>query len=406
MNAGLRPGLWTTPDCGNDSRAMDMLATGRLARWFARLALATVFLGTPAAWAEALRWNVDIAPDGEIFPVLDLSQATAAAKGEAGDGSGLVAVRATTDVPRELRLTVETDGLAEPAMVEARTLRGGVPVELRPRLVWDAAHLRGLAAPRVQPMRIRIEAKGLPAEVRELTVRVHPLDDALYYFREGRDRVDLGWVFAAYVDPHDAVVDAVLDLARDAGAPVDDDTGAADAKLDQVRAVWNALEAHGLRYAAGDPALSRGPNIYSQRVRLLAESWAERRANCIDSSVLIASVLERIGIRSFIVLVPQHAFVGFYAAENRGRPEFLETTLLGTDARHLPRGAASSFDAARAAGRLHYNRVASRLDKAHRPDYALIDLETARAYGIVPLTTRATAGERRRGVAARAAPMR
>ena len=385
---------------------MDRLATGRLARSIARLALAIVFLGAPAAWAEALRWSVDIAPDGEIFPVLDLSQATAAAKGTAGDGSGLVAVRATTDVPRDLHLTVETEGLAEPARVDARTLRGGVPVELRPRLAWDAAYVRSFAAPRVQPMRVRIEAKGLPAEVRELTVRVHPLDDALYYFREGHDRVDLAWVFAAYVDPHDAVVDAVLDLARDAGTPVDGDADSVDVKLERVRAVWNALEAHGVRYAAGDPALSRGPSIYSQRVRLVAESWAERRANCIDSSVLITSVLERIGIRSFIVLVPQHAFVGFYTADHKSRPEFLETTLLGTDARHLPRGAPSSFDAARAAGRLRFNRVANRLDKAHRPDYALIDIETARAYGIVPLTARESARERRHGVAARAAPMR
>jgi len=385
---------------------MDRLATGGLARRIAQLALAIVFLGATSAWAEALRWDVDIAPDGEIFPVLDLSQATAAAKGAAGDGSGLVAVRATTDVPRDLRLTVETEGLAEPARVDARTLRGGVPVELRPRLAWDSAYVRSFAAPRVQPMRVRIEAKGLAPEVRELTVRVHPLDDALYYFREGRDRVDLAWVFAAYVDPHDAVVDAVLDLARDAGSPVDGDADSADERLERVRAVWNALEAHGVRYAAGDPALSRGPSIYSQRVRLVAESWAERRANCIDSSVLIASVLERIGIRSFIVLVPQHAFVGFYAADNRSRPEFLETTLLGTDARHLPRGAASSFDAARAAGRLRFNRVANRLDKAHRPDYALIDIETARAYGIVPLTAREGGHGRRRGVAARAAPMR
>jgi hypothetical protein len=390
---------------------MDTLATGRLARLAARLALATVFLVTPAAWAQALRWSVDVAPDGEIFPVLDLSQARAAAKGTAGDGSGLVAVRATTDAPRDLRLTVETEGLAEPAVVDARTLRAGVPVELRPRLAWDAPYLRALAAPRVQPMRVRIEAKGLPVEVRELTVRVHPLDDALYYFREGRDRVDLAWVFAAYVDPDDAAVGAVLDLARDAGAPADGDPDSADARIEQVRAVWNALEAHGVRYAAGDPALSRGPNIYSQRVRLVAESWAERRANCIDSSVLIASVLERIGIRSFIVLVPGHAFVGFYASDdgragNRSRPEFLETTVLGTDAAHLPRGAASSFDAARAAGRAHFNRVSSRLDKAHRPDYALIDIETARAYGIVPLTARESAAGRRRGVAARAAPMR
>lgn len=385
---------------------MDTLATGRLARAVARLALATVFLGTPAAWADALRWNVDIAPDGEIFPVLDLSQARSAAKGAAGDGSGLVAVRATTDVPREVRLTVETEGLVAPATVEARTLRGGVAVELRPRLAWDAAYLRRLAAPHLQALRVRIEAKGLPADVRELTVRVHPLDDALYYFREGRDRVDLGWVFAAYVDPDDAVVDAVLELAHGAGATSDADAGTADAKIAQVRGVWNALEAHGLRYAEGDPALSRGPNIYSQRVRLVADSWAERRANCIDSSVLIASVLERLGIRSFIVLVPRHAFVGFYAASDRGRPEFLETTLLGTDAGHLPRAAASSFDAARAAGRQRFNRIAGRLDKAHRPDYALIDIETARAYGIVPLTARAREGERPHDVAARAAPLR
>src|SRR5690242_20905489 len=101
---------------------MDTLATRRLARRIARLALAIVLLGAPAARAEALRWSVDIAPDGEIFPVLDLSQATTAAKDAAGDGSGLVAVRATTDVPRDLRLTVETEGLAEPATVDARTL--------------------------------------------------------------------------------------------------------------------------------------------------------------------------------------------------------------------------------------------------------------------------------------------
>jgi hypothetical protein len=385
---------------------MDRLATGRLARIAARAAFAMAILAVPAASAGTLRWSVDIAPDGEIFPVLDLSQAPAAPRGAVGDGSGLVAVRATTDVPRDLRLTVETEGLVEPAVLDARTLRGGVAVELRPRLAWDAQYLRRLGKPRAQPLTIRIEARGLAPEERELSVRVHPLDDALYYFREGRDRVDLGWVFAAYVDPRDAVVDAVLDLARDAGAPVDADADTAAEKLGQVRAVWNALEAHGLRYAPGDPALSRGPNIYSQRVRLVADSWAERRANCIDSSVLIASVLERIGIRSFIVLVPRHAFVGFYGDAGRARPEFLETTLLGTDAAHLPPGTASSFDAARAAGRVRYNRIAARLDKAHRPDYALIDIETARAYGIVPLTARTGAGARPHGLAARAARVR
>jgi len=216
---------------------------------------------------------------------------------------------------------------------------------------------------------------------------LHPLDDALYYVREGKDRVDLGWVFAAYVDPNDPVVDEILAIAGDA-----DQSDGAD-PIGAARAVWGALESHGLRYASGDPALSRGPSIYSQRVRLLADSWARRRANCIDSSVLIASVLERIGVRSFIVLVPGHAFVGFYAGAGHDAPEFLETTLLGAAASGHSRSA--GFDAARAAGRARWNRVAGRMDRRHRPDYALIDIETARSYGIIPLAAAGIGGSDR-----------
>src|SRR6185312_7080415 len=193
-----------------------------------------------------------------------------------------------------------------------------------------------------------------------------------------------------YVDPRDEVVDAVLDLARDAGAPIDDRAGTADATLDRVRAVWNALESHGLRYAPGDPALSRGPNLYSQRVRLLADSWAERRANCIDSSVLIASVLERLGIRSFIVLVPRHAFIGFYADDGENGAEYLETTLLGAvPATGASAGTAgshpSSFETALSSGRARWNRSAAKFDGRHRPDYQRVDIRLARARGTLPI---------------------
>ena len=71
-----------------------------------------------------------------------------------------------------------------------------------------------------------------------------------------------------------------------------------------------------------DPAIGRGPRVFSQRVRFLAETWDDRSANCVDGSVLIASVLQRIGLRSFLVLVPGHAFVGFYT---------------DADAQHAPR---------------------------------------------------------------------
>jgi hypothetical protein len=52
-----------------------------------------------------------------------------------------------------------------------------------------------------------------------------------------------------------------------------------------------------------------------------------------------------------------------------------------------PTTATSNFVAALGAGRAHWRRVASRLDGRHGPDYALIDIETARAYGIIPLAS-------------------
>jgi len=335
------------------------------------LAWTLVFVCAPAF---AFEWQVDITPSAELFPSLELSQ-TPATPTSPGNGDGLLEVHVSgSDLPQHLRLQVDTPGLRAPARIEAYP--HGAAIELRPRLDWDSAALRTLQTPRNQVLRISLEADGRPAQTRSVNVRVHPLGDALYFVREGRDRVDLGWAFAGYVDPHDATVDAVLALARSIEADFDTPgENAQDTALRRVGAVWAALERRGLRYADGDPSLSRGPVVYSQRVRLLDETWQERRANCLDGSVLIASVLERLGLRAVIVLVPAHAFVGFRTATDARATTYLETTLLG----------AASFANARRAGAARWRKAAAKLDGRHGPDYALIDIATARAYGIVPL---------------------
>ena len=55
---------------------------------FARLTLAALVLGAAAiARAAAPDWSVEITPDGELFPVLDLSQRTPESAASPGGGT-------------------------------------------------------------------------------------------------------------------------------------------------------------------------------------------------------------------------------------------------------------------------------------------------------------------------------
>lgn len=365
----------------NDSRLMHMLATRRRARVHAG-ALFLLLLLLPLQ-ASGFDWTVDVTPAGEVFPVLDLTQQPHARDGTLGTGSGLIAVRLEGTLPQVLELQIETPGLRVPGRMQWRN-EAAAParrLDLRPHLQWDITQLREISGTRRQTLRVTLVADGA-TRVREVQIRVHALDDAPYFVREAGARVDLAWAFAGYVDPHDPIVDQILALAREIdpgfdAAPRADQPGLV---LRRVAAIWAALERRGMRYDAGDPTLSRGPVVWSQRVRLPDEVWRERRANCIDGSVLIASVFERLGLGALIVLVPGHAFVGY--RNHDGNSEFLETTVLGAG----KAGRGGTFAAARTAGRKSWRRAAKWLDGRHGPDYALIDIERARRVGIVPLS--------------------
>jgi hypothetical protein len=369
----------------------------------ARLALAALALvATPAA--RAFDWSIAITPDDALYPVFDLSQGrksrdTRPDAAIVGRGTGLVQVeRVAARDGERVALAIRSPWLAQPAVLEATLARSGERYRLRPALAWNAASLARLAKPEAIALDVELAVDG-QHERRSQSARLHPLGEALYYVRAGKDEVDLGWIFAAYADPNSAVVDAILDAARARHPDLPFDTrrrSRADT-LALAFAIWEVLERHGLRYADEDPGVARGPTTWSQRVRLHDDVWRERRANCLDGSLLIAAALERIGIGGALILVPGHALVAFHAEAGDDTPLFVETTLLGR--RGLPArpraafanringydpAAMTSFDAALAAGRARYARE-SRGFARRNPDYQWIDLPTARAYGIIPL---------------------
>lgn len=99
----------------------------------------------------------------------------------------------------------------------------------------------------------------------------------------------------------------------------------------QVEAIFNALKKEAsLTYVNSVIAFSPEDGAVNQRVRLPRESLEDKQANCIDGTVLFASLLEAASLHPAIVVVPGHAFVAWETWEKSGEWKYLETTMIGS----------------------------------------------------------------------------
>jgi hypothetical protein len=143
--------------------------------------------------------------------------------------------------------------------------------------------------------------------------------------------VDLSRYYGAWVTPYDEKVQEVIRAAADlcATSQIWGYQGKESDVPGQVKALFEALKKHGIRYV--NSVIDYGaPEVYAtQRTRLPRESLQSKSANCIDGTVLMASLLEGASLNPAIVLVPGHAFVGWETWYGSEKFEFLETTMVG-----------------------------------------------------------------------------
>jgi hypothetical protein len=99
----------------------------------------------------------------------------------------------------------------------------------------------------------------------------------------------------------------------------------------QARAIFDALKADaGITYVNSLVTFSPEEGAANQRVRLPRESLHDKEANCIDGTLLFASLLEAASLSPAIVLVPGHAFVAWETWKQSNEWRFLETTMIGS----------------------------------------------------------------------------
>ena len=166
---------------------------------------------------------------------------------------------------------------------------------------------------------------------------------------------------------------------------------------------WHALTQRDLRYSTSPPARRSPTAVNSQHVRMIDESINNAQANCVDGSVLLASVLRKIGIEPVLVMVPGHCYLGFQLdAEGKNcRPGNDPVGELPPrcDADRMRESGTSStksgqsrkswktFTAALAIGTADLAKNAGN-SKRTRPDYQIISvIAAARKLGILPIAS-------------------
>jgi hypothetical protein len=103
--------------------------------------------------------------------------------------------------------------------------------------------------------------------------------------------------------------------------------------IDQMSAIFLALKARGMQYVTVAQDFF---GTSSQNVKFPVESLSTASANCIDGTLVFASALESMGMRSGIVFVPGHAFIALLA-DKRADPCVvsnwvpMETTMVSSD---------------------------------------------------------------------------
>jgi hypothetical protein len=168
---------------------------------------------------------------------------------------------------------------------------------------------------------------------RNQRVRLLPRDHFLFARRDPiRDTLlDFSWLIAAWVDPGHSCLDAVIEAAMKT-CPHLGDGPARDDRVarERMRALFAALvNPIGIEYFDDAVVFHADDNDFMQRVKTCADMLRARRGNCLDGSVLFASLALKCGLDAGIVLVPGHALAAWRVP---GAPDtgwqFLDTTAL------------------------------------------------------------------------------
>ncbi|MDG1481730.1 MAG: DUF3320 domain-containing protein [Myxococcota bacterium] len=229
----------------------------------------------------------------------------------------------------------------------------------------------------------RVDVGGVPATHSAQTVHMLAPNE----WPGARQLPDL---LAAFVQPNEPALGAILtDAARRLGERTGDDALAgyqahSPARvLQMIHALYDAVQATGLTYI--NPPASFEET--GQKIRLSADLLHHRQGTCLDISVLMAALMERIGLHPLLFMVKGHILPGAWLIDFSLKTPVIDdaTPIL----RRIELGEAILFDSSSVAQQKTFQQA---VGVAHQHEQAVaqfrfaLDIRRARVHRIQPLS--------------------
>jgi len=204
-----------------------------------------------------------------------------------------------------------------------------------PRISWDPKALTKHKSSAPLNVYFRLIDPNTGNKVEKLVnVNLRSINDCIVCHKQTK----YNYMFASYVNEEHPEIDKILRQMLDTkmiDKVLGYQRGENYADL-QVAALWRVLHDRGFQYSSitDNSGFNDGScnSVFSQTVRTFENCLSTNQANCVDGTVFMASILKRIGIRTILVNVPGHCFLGYFMDDTtQNNIHFLETTWLSRD---------------------------------------------------------------------------
>lgn len=278
---------------------------------------------------------------GNLFPSLLLSTATTdtvivqpmdtAWLGNPKSGIG-VFVSSSRGVSR-VRIHIGETAFSYESISEFVLEKSNTDYLIYPEIGWKYDVLRNNTQALPISLAVSVEKNKVNLGTQIVTLSVRSINECMLGYVDYQNRYrDTSIMFAAYVNEDNDMIDGLLREALNSRIVnrfwgyQDNNPRTVDK---QVYALWHVLQKRNFKYSSISNSSLSSNVVFAQRVRTFDDALKSAQINCVDGSVMFASLLRAINIDPVLVKTPTHMFVGYYLDRQHSDTAFVETSMIG-----------------------------------------------------------------------------